>query len=156
MCQCQNKLYASISLNKAANVPYWCNSLSAYNDAPPKGYLTLNNDLFKQPVPISAKYSLRLLQNDLISNQAKPLDYYGTVLSLNGKVIKYDPALMGGSVTSYTPDSGTSVPAPGTQNTGSTGDLLNTAKDVAKQHPLAVSAGLVLLMFGMGTLLSSK
>lgn len=156
MSNSQNILYANISLNKQVNVPYWCNTLSAYNDAPATGYLALTSYLFTQPLPINAKYSLRLMQNDLQNNEAKPLDYYGTVVHIGGKIIKYDPAVMTGQITSNTPNPGTSLPPPGTQNTGNNGDLLSAAKDVASQHPIAVSAGLLLILFGIGSVLSSK
>lgn len=158
-------VYATIQPTQDTAVPYWCKTTSAYDDANPTGYISLKDPVFAKALPVQAKHSLRLLIDDLNDGTKKPLDYYGTVLNIGGKVVKYDPNLMTGQVQmipkeEFLQDAGAgSETGSGTLNTDNapaSGNILDQAKAVAEEHPLAITGGLLLMLFGIATVISSK
>lgn len=172
-------MYATVAPKSACSVPYWCNPISAYNSAPPTGYISLSTDLLSGKLPIAAKYSLGLIVRDLQSGITRDPSYYGTVLQVEGKSIMYNPAVMTGSLSAVPADqfappaaASTSTTAQGTATTpvpasgsatptgtpgGTTAQgIVTAAEDIAQGHPLAVAGGLLLMLFGVATLAALK
>lgn len=157
-------VYATIKPTKDVEVPYWCNTLSAYNDSPPTGYMSLKK--VAPILPVAAKYSLQKLVRDKQDNIEHPLEYYGTVLSSNGRIVKYDPDVMTGKVHIIPEDTVKAALLNPEQKTN-TGivpkDLLDKikadaalAKSQAEKHPLFAFSGVLMLLFGMAVLGSIK
>lgn len=176
-------IYAAVKALKNCQVPYWCKPISAYNNSTPTGYVCLSQALAQKVFPIYAKYSIDTIISDIHNNKLQPLQNYGTVLNANGKIIKYDPALMQGSINMVPKEtflSNISLPASagsspackpcsaasndtqGPNNAGNgsgnsnTSQLINDAENAAKEHPIIASGGLLLVLFGIATLISSK
>lgn len=160
-------MYATVVPKSACSVPYWCNPISAYNSAPPTGYISLSPDLLAGKLPIGAKYSLGLIFRDLKNGVTRDPSYYGTVLQLGGKSIMYNPAVMSGSLSAVPADQFTTAapalppataPASGSATpTGTTAQgIVTAAEDIAQQHPLGVAGGLLLMLFGVATLAALK
>lgn len=156
-------IYAIIKPLKDCQVPYWCNTLSAYNNSPETGLISLSDPVFSKALPIQAKHSLGLIIDDIQNNVLKPLEYYGTVLLAGGKIVNYDPSVMTGSVNmilknDFLSNAGAGSPSKetgsGTQNTDSvpaSDNLVNKAKEIAAQP---VNVGLLLMIFGISALIS--
>lgn len=159
-------VYATVNTKQDCNIPYWCNNLSAYNNSTPTGTIP-SNVLNGKILPVNAKYSLALLISDIQNNQLKPLDYYGVVFNLNGKIVKYDSCVMSANVNVVPKDTFVNqikpIPAKTNDNTQSTNKedaspSENTAGNAIADlnKPVTISVGLLLVLFGIGTVLGSK
>ena len=159
-------IYAIVNSKQDCNIPYWCNTLSAYNNSTPTGNIPASS-LNGKILPVNAKYSLNLLINDIQNNQLKSLDYYGTVFNVNGKIVQYDPCVMNANVKVIPKDSFVDQihPTPANNNDNNN-QSNNPATSAASQHaadalqdlnkPVTISVGLLLVLFGIGTVLGSK
>lgn len=159
-------VYAIVNIKQNCNIPYWCNNLSAYNNSTPTGTI-LSSTLNGKILPVNAKYSLALLINDIQNNQLKPLDYYGIVFNLDGKIVKYDSCVMSANVNVVPQNAFVNQIKPipvktndntQTENSPAASPSENTTGNAIQDlnKPVTISVGLLLVLFGIGTVLGAK
>lgn len=152
----QDALYARITpLASGISVPYWCNNFSAYNNAPPTGAVSLSDPMFAKALPVNAKYSAGMMIQDITAGQPRPLDYYGTVFSAGGKIIQFDPGKMAAQVTLKPATDLTAADLNATAPASGSASPVQQVEQKALEHPV-ISVGILLALFGIATILSSK